>query len=92
MHSKFKAVADLVGGEVHHSGGNILNVRVVDSNFGRQTFDFGMEPGDVVGYDRCIDGEYMDSGELRVLADETSERIAEEIRALLSQGRKYHER
>ena len=87
---RFRKVADLVGGTVHHAGGNILNVRVVDPAFGRQTFDFGMECGDVVGYDRLVDGEYMGSGELRVSADETPARIAEEIALLLDLGPNYH--
>lgn len=84
---RFARLAALVGGTVHHAGGNILNVRVTD---GRQSFDFGCECGDVVGYDRTIDGEYMSSGELRVSADEAPERIAEEIRSFLALGRKYH--
>lgn len=88
--TKMQQVADRVGGEVIHTGGNIYNVRVTDPAFGRQRFSFGMEPSDVVGFDRDIDGEYADSGELRVSSEADPEAIAAEIKALLERGQAYH--
>lgn len=80
---RMQGIADRVGGEVHHAGGNVLNVRVRDPRFPRQTFDFGTESGELVGYDRCIDGEYMGSGDLPCEADAPVEDIADAILRLI---------
>jgi hypothetical protein len=82
-----RRVAQLIGAESVHTGGGIWNVRVADPSSDRQEFYFGMEPGDVVGFDRIVDGEHASSGGLTVNSDDAPEVIAEAIRSVLREGK-----